>query len=208
LLTKAGTNQAAVLSAFKQLDISLADNPLTGLPRTVLAGVDKSRADFAQKTLEDAGASAMVFIRATGPDMERGWGRRGSVWRDYLYDQPVMIGSQRLGPDLANIGVRQPDAAWHLKHLYAPDQVVKDSTMPPYRHLFEKRRIQQAPSPDALQLEGDLAPEAGFEIVPTDDARALVAYLLSLKSDVPLFEAPFTAPAASASTSTNSAPAQ
>jgi cytochrome c oxidase cbb3-type subunit 2 len=124
------------------------------------------------------------------------------VARDYLQDQPILLGSQRLGPDLANIGVRQPDPVWHLKHLYAPVTVVKDSTMPPYRYLFEKRRIQQAPAPDALVLEGELSPEPGFEIVPTPEGRALVAYLLSLKSDVPLFEAPFSsvsrAPTASA----------
>ena len=55
-----------------------------------------------------------------GPDIERGWGLRGSVARDYLQDHPLMLGTLRLGPDLANIGQRKPDAAWHLKHLYAP----------------------------------------------------------------------------------------
>jgi cbb3-type cytochrome oxidase cytochrome c subunit len=194
VLTDAGTNQAAVLSAFKLLDLSLADNPLTGLPRDLFTGIDKTRADFAQKTLEDAGAKAVVLVRATGPDIERGWGKRGSVARDYLQDQPLLLGSQRLGPDLANIGVRQPDATWHLKHLYAPSLVVTNSTMPPYRFLFETRKIRQAPAPDALVLEGDLAPEPGMEIVPTIEARALVAYLLSQNSDVPLFEAPFSAP--------------
>jgi cbb3-type cytochrome oxidase cytochrome c subunit len=193
ILTDAGTNQAQVLSAFKLLDLSLADNPLTGLPRDLFRGVDKKQADFAQKTLEDAGAKASVQVRATGSDMERGWGLRGSVARDYLQDQPILLGSQRLGPDLANIGVRKPDATWHLKHLYVPSQVVTNSTMPPYRFLFETRRVNQSPAADALVLDGELSPEPGFEIVPTDEAKALVAYLLSLKSDVPLFEAPFSA---------------
>ncbi|MCU0787082.1 MAG: ribosomal protein L7/L12 [Verrucomicrobia bacterium] len=194
ILTEVGTNQAQVLSAFKLLGLSLADNPLTGLPRDLLRGVDKKRADFAQKTLEDAGAKASVQVRATGPDIARGWGLRGSVARDYLQDQPILLGSQRLGPDLANIGVRKPDATWHLKHLYAPDLVVTNSTMPPYRFLFETRQINQSPAADALVLDGDLAPAPGFEVVPTVEGRALVAYLLSLKSDVPLFEAPFSAP--------------
>jgi cytochrome c oxidase cbb3-type subunit II len=30
----------------------------------------------------------------------------------------------------------------------------------------------------------------GYEVVPTEDAKALVAYLLSLKRDYPLPEAP------------------
>ncbi len=198
ILTSVGTNQAQVLSAFKLLDLSLADNPLVGLPRDLLVDVDKSRAEFAQKTLEDAGAKVAIRIRSTGPDIDRGWGQRGSVARDYLQDKPILLGSQRLGPDLANIGVRQPDPIWHLKHLYAPATVVDKSSMPPYRFLFEKRRVRQAPSPDALVLAGNLSPEPGFEIVPTDDAKALVAYLLSLKSDVPLFEAPFSAAASAA----------
>jgi cbb3-type cytochrome oxidase cytochrome c subunit len=192
VLTDVGTNQAQVLSAFVLLELNLAETPLTGLPRDLMVGVEKSRADFAQKTLEDAGAKASIIVRSTGPDIDRGWGLRGSVARDYLQDQPLMLGSQRLGPDLANIGQRKPDAAWHLKHLYAPKAVVEDSTMPPYRFLFETRRIHQSPSPDALVLDGELAPADGYEVVPTDDAVALAAYLLSLKSDTPLFEAPFT----------------
>jgi cbb3-type cytochrome oxidase cytochrome c subunit len=203
VFTEVGTNQAAVLDAFKALGLNLADNPLTGLPRDLMREVSKERAETAEKTLADAGAKSLVRIRATGPDMERGWGQRGSVARDYLQDRSVLLGSVRLGPDLANIGVRQPDPAWHLRHLYAPGEVVKGSTMPPYRFLFEERRIQQAPARDALQLPEALAPGEGLEIVPTDDARALVAYLLSLRSDVPLFEAPFTGGATMAAASTN-----
>lgn len=191
-LSEIGTNQAAVLDAFRELELSLVDNPLVGLPRDLLVDVEKRRADQGLQVLEDAGAKAMIRVRATGPDMARGWGQRGSVARDYLQDQPLLLGSQRLGPDLANIGVRKPDPNWHLKHLYAPDLVVTNSTMPPYRFLFEERRIRQEPSPEALVLEGALAPAPGFEIVPTAEASALAAYLVSLKSDVPLFEAPFT----------------
>jgi len=206
ILMEVGTNQSQVLSAFKLLNLSLVDNPFQNVPRDLMTGVERSKADFAQKTLEDAGAKALVRVRATGPEIERGWGQRGSVARDYLRDQPLMLGSQRLGPDLANIGVRRPDARWHLTHLYAPNLMVTNSTMPPYMFLFEKQPIRQAPSPDALVLEGDLAPDLGFEIVPTDEARALVAYLLSLKSDVPLFEAPFTAPTVAATPVTTNAP--
>jgi cbb3-type cytochrome oxidase cytochrome c subunit len=200
VLTDAGTNQAQVLAAFKSLELSLVDHPLTDLPQDLMINVEKSRADAVQKTLEDAGAKASIIVRATGADMERGWGLRGSVARDYLQDAPLMLGSQRLGPDLANIGQRQPDAAWHLKHLYAPAALVDGSSMPPYRFLFETRKIHQAPSPAALVLEGDLAPEPGYEVVPTDDALALAAYLVSLKADAPLFEAPFSAPQAALAT--------
>ena len=49
-----------------------------------------------------------------------------------------------------------------------------------------------------LNLTGEFAPPAGFEVVPTDKARALVAYLLSLHADAPLFESPVTPPPAPA----------
>jgi hypothetical protein len=41
-------------------------------------------------------------------------------------------------------------------------------------------------------LPAEFAPPAGYEVVPTDDAKNLAAYLLSLRADAPLYEAPFT----------------
>jgi cytochrome c oxidase cbb3-type subunit 2 len=104
----------------------------------------------------------------------------------------------RIGPDLANVGLRSYDADWHYRHLYAPESVVQDSKMPPYRYLFEERKVRQAASPEALKLLGAWAPEAGLEIVPKAEAKALVAYLLNLRAEAPLFEAPYTPPPATA----------
>ena len=67
--------------------------------------------------------------------------------------------------------------------------------MPSYRFLFETRKIQGQPSPDALKLDKN-PPAAGFEIIPKPEAKQLVAYLLSLHADTPLFEAPMSVPAA------------
>jgi cytochrome c oxidase cbb3-type subunit 2 len=52
--------------------------------------------------------------------------------------------------------------------------------MPEYRFLFVTQKISGQVSQDALALPPDEAPPAGYEIVPTADAKALVAYLLSL----------------------------
>jgi hypothetical protein len=84
--------------------------------------------------------------------------------------------------------------------LYAPRIEVKNSTMAPYRFLFTKKRIGTVPSPDALTLPSELAPQAGFEIVPKPEARALAAYLVSLRADAALFVTPMTAPSAPATT--------
>ena len=70
----------------------------------------------------------------------------------FLYDYPVMLGEQRIGPDLADIGARMPDMNWHLRHLYAPLAEVKNSLMPPYRYLFATRKIEHGLSSDALSL--------------------------------------------------------
>jgi hypothetical protein len=64
--------------------------------------------------------------------------------------------------------------------------------MPPFRFLFETKKIGDAPSPDALNLPQEFAPPAGYEVVPKTEAKQLAAYLLSLHADVPLYEAPFT----------------
>ncbi len=113
-------------------------------------------------------------------DLERGWGSRRSHPLDYIYDDPQLLGTMRTGPDLANIGVRQPSVEWHYLHLYNPEITSPGSIMPPYPFLFEKHEIVGERSDEALPLEGEWAPEEGYEILPNDDARALVAYLLSL----------------------------
>ena len=206
VLTEAGTNLVAVQAALARLAPTTI---IASLPQTILKVADVPTADPFVKTLRDAGAKAEVRIVPTGPDIERGWGVRRSVAQDYLFDQPVQLGTQRIGPDLANVGLRPLDASWHLLHLYAPAAVVTGSTMPPYRFLFETRKLEfgRPASPEALPLTGDLAPPPGYEVVPKPEARALVAYLLSLRANAPLFDAPVTPPVVIAAATTN-APAK
>jgi cbb3-type cytochrome oxidase cytochrome c subunit len=212
-------------------------------------------------------------------DIDRKWGDRRSAPRDYLFDRPVVLGQDRMGPDLANVGKRAPteeekpaappgtnapptlpaaaqsppppanaappkagaagsppgppaapaqppaaaaagpspspsaspnpngippvySAAWHHRHLYSPRSVNpdnEDSTMPAYRFLYEKHQIAGERSADALELSGRDALPPGWEIVPSYDAKCLVAYLMSLDQSHPLNEvkaAPGAAPPA------------
>ena len=71
--------------------------------------------------------------------------------------------------------------------------------MPAYHFLYEKRRISGQRAADAVKLgERDVVPE-GWEVVPTYDAKCLVAYLMSLDQSHPLKEVKSTAaPPASA----------
>ncbi len=79
--------------------------------------------------------------------------------------------------------------------------------MPPYRFLFEKRPIARGHSSDALVFPAEFSIEPGYEIVPKAEAKALAAYLLSLRVNEPLYDAPFSVPEAPAS-STNAPAAQ
>src|SRR5512132_54116 len=79
-------------------------------------------------------------------------------------------------------------AAWHHVHLYAPRSINPDSNMPAYRFLYEKRRIAGERSSEALQLSASDASPAGWEVVPSFDAKCLVAYLMALNQSHPLKE--------------------
>lgn len=181
VLTGAGKNPAAVTNVISALKLN---------------GLNIDAANSAVDKITAAGGKAEIHITATGPDITRGWGRRHSVAEDFLYDDPVQLGSLRIGPDLADVGTRQADANWQLRHLYAPRSVTTDSAMPPFRYLFQIQKIGDQPSADALSLPKEFAPPAGYEVVPTPQAQELVAYLLSLHANVPLHDAPFTQPLA------------
>lgn len=129
----------------------------------------------------------MVRPANLGPDLMRGWGERQrySIAEDYMYDYPVMLGTERVGPDLANVGTRI-DQRMILVKLYNPANLVAGSVMPPYPFLFKKQKINRTPSADALPVKV----EAGYEIVPTDDAKALATYVANLRQTNYIFEVP------------------
>lgn len=161
--------------------------------KVIYSGDDSTVVSTLASKLKTVKVKAETRVVSIGPDIQRGWGMRQSVAADYLYDQPVQLGNLRAGPDLSLIGVRDPDVVWHLQHLYAPQSIVKNSTMPAFRTLFEVRKKASAQaSPEALVLPREFAPADGLEVVPTVEARELAAYLVSLKANQPLYEAPFT----------------
>lgn len=101
------------------------------------------------------------------------------VWRQ----TPSVLGTERTGPDLSNVGERQPSDVWHHIHLYQPRAVVGESMMPAFPWLYEAR-AQAGPDDIVVPVPNPYGPEGGV-VVAGPRARALVAYLLSLKQ-VPL----------------------
>ncbi|HUN65154.1 MAG TPA: cbb3-type cytochrome c oxidase subunit II [Bacteroidota bacterium] len=76
-----------------------------------------------------------------------------------VYDKPHMLGTRRVGPDLARVGGKY-DNSWHINHLRDPRSTSPGSLMPAYTWLFDK---------------------AGQ---PTQEAVALVAYLQKLGTNI------------------------
>ena len=135
--------------------------------------------------------SQQVRSRADSSDIDREWGARRTVARDYLQDRAAYLGDSRLGPDLANVGLRRDKADWLYQHMYEPQTVSPGTNCPPLRFLFDEHRIAGQPSVEAVRVEGPLMPPVGSEVTPGHDAKALAAYLLSLKrSSYKLPEAP------------------
>jgi cytochrome c oxidase cbb3-type subunit 2 len=119
------------------------------------------------------------------PDDKRGWGR-ASVAADYHYDKPHLLGTMRTGPDLFNIGARQPSVDWHLGHLYQPRAYVAGSIMPAYPYLFEVK--DKADEGDRVVTLPRGHTPAGKVVVARQEALDLVAYLVGLDHTYPAVE--------------------
>ncbi|MGB6156034.1 cbb3-type cytochrome c oxidase subunit II [Castellaniella sp.] len=104
---------------------------------------------------------------------------RPSAPGDFAYQTPELLASERTGPDLTNIGKRQSSKIWQYIHLYDPRAVVPQSVMPSFPALF--KLVAQAPQgTQPVPVPKAYAPAHGV-VIPSPDAQALVAYLLSLK---------------------------
>lgn len=125
-------------------------------------------------------------------DMDKTWGNRPGIAADYAgiertdfwRNTATLMGTERTGPDLTNIGNRQPSIDWHLLHLYNPRTVVSQSVMPSYPWLFiEKEKVSEGDL--ILSIPDGFKPKNNNKIIASEKALQLVAYLQSLKQ-VPL----------------------
>lgn len=121
-------------------------------------------------------------------DMDKTWGSRPSIAADYAgihrtdiwRNTATLMGTERTGPDLTNIGSRQPSIDWNLVHLYNPRIVVKESIMPAYPWMFT---IKAEPAKDdvVVSVPDEFLKGKAGKVVATRQALQLVAYLQSLK---------------------------
>jgi cytochrome c oxidase cbb3-type subunit 2 len=123
-------------------------------------------------------------------EMDNVWGERPSIPSDYFYSKarmdvwrqsPSLLGSERTGPDLTNVGKRQPGKEWHLLHLYNPRIVVKESVMPGYPWLFEEKDSTSiSPEDIVVPVPAKYIRHKGNKMIATENAMFLVSYLQSL----------------------------
>ena len=55
---------------------------------------------------------------------------------EYAFDRPFQLGSRRIGPDLARVGGKYPDA-WHFEHIRNPRSTSPGSIMPNYPWIID-----------------------------------------------------------------------
>jgi cytochrome c oxidase cbb3-type subunit 1 len=98
------------------------------------------------------------FVRpVTGEDVR--WGPVSQAG-EYVYDQPHMLSTRRIGPDLIRVGGKYGDD-WQTAHHWNPRDVVPDSIMPRFPWLYK-------------ESTGKGTPELN------DDGLALIAYVQKL----------------------------
>lgn len=121
-------------------------------------------------------------------DMDKMFGSRPGMASDYAnigrtsfwQNTATLMGTERTGPDLTNVGIRQPSIEWNLLHLYYPRAVINQSIMPAYPWLFE---IKDNPlSTDVVvPVPAEYLHGINGKVVAKIEALQLVAYLQSLK---------------------------
>jgi cytochrome c oxidase cbb3-type subunit 2 len=126
---------------------------------------------------EGCGYCHTQFVRDLPLDRPYG---RATVAEDYANENPPLPGTERTGPDLSNVASRQPSDTWHLLHLYNPRAVVPQSVMPGFPWYFEEKAAAAADD-IVVPVPARFVPTQGRVVVARQEARALVAYLLSLR---------------------------
>ena len=154
----------------KAVDAAAANGAQISVPDQVMRG----RAVYLR---EGCGYCHTQQVRAAFVDVGYGRPSRAS---DYSADAPPLLGTQRTGPDLSDVGSRQASVMWNLYHLFNPRSVMPQSVMPGFPWYFDVIDASAASGqPYALLMPEPFLPP-GKVAVPRQDALDLVSYLRSL----------------------------
>lgn len=102
---------------------------------------------------------------------------------EFVYDQPHLWGSRRMGPDLARIGGKYPDQ-WHYQHMRNPTNIVPRSNMPAYTFL-DKNQIDPAYTRKKMEvLDFPFTEDEIQALNGKTEMDAMIAYLQKLGRDI------------------------
>jgi cytochrome c oxidase cbb3-type subunit 2 len=98
-------------------------------------------------------------------------------------DRPHLWGSKRTGPDLANVGTKYP-AQWHYLHMKSPQGMYKESNMPAYAWLGDRKLDTRHTGRKMKTLGYPSAPADMKALEGKTEMDALVAYLMRLGKEL------------------------
>ena len=121
-------------------------------------------------------------------DMDKDFGSRPGIAADYAHmermsvwvNTATLMGTERTGPDLTDVGNRQPSKEWHLMHLFNPRSVVAQSIMPSYAWMFEIK-LNPAKNDVVVSMPASFLNGRSGKVVAKKEALQLFAYIQSLK---------------------------
>ncbi len=80
---------------------------------------------------------------------------------EYAHDQPHLLGTRRIGPDLTRVGLKYSDD-WHYAHTWDPRITVPESIMPRFKWLFDTAEIRVGTIQNGAPLADTPALRRGF----------------------------------------------
>ncbi|MGE5842398.1 MAG: cbb3-type cytochrome c oxidase subunit II [Deltaproteobacteria bacterium] len=98
-------------------------------------------------------------------------------------DRPHLWGSRRTGPDLARVGTKYP-AQWHYLHMKDPQSMYKESNMPKYPWLTDRKLSTSSTERKMKTLGYAVAPADLKALDGKSEMDALVAYLMRLGKEL------------------------
>lgn len=171
------------IAVFPAIENQRINNPLPRQSKKLTADELAGKAIYVEN-----GCVACHTQQVRNVEMDNLFGKRPSIPADFAINRRTdfwrntanLMGTQRTGPDLTNIGERQPSDDWHLIHLYQPRAAVAESVMPAYPYLFLERDALQTGDVE-VKIPEKYLKHKNKKIVASQEALQLLAYLKSLK---------------------------
>jgi cbb3-type cytochrome oxidase cytochrome c subunit len=151
---------------------------------------EQLRADYA--------AADVDRERDAAPEPRPKWGQRRSAPRDYIFNRPVLLGKERMGPDLSNIGKAAPPEAENAGPAASPGTSPAPSASPASSPALAGSPAKAAPAASPAPSASSPAPAASLPPNPAN---------LPAASKSPAAASPASAGASPSATGANPVPA-